>query len=487
MAKIPKGTRVEFDAPARSLKGQAVEYDGPTPEEAAATPMPEPSRMNRILEQIKTGARRAYDYHQNPLATAALLTDMTPTGLGGAVIHGAGKVASAGFIDELEGVRGALSEARRPMLSKGGAELENLSANPQSMFDAYVSARDQRSRDDNASYEAHPFEFGAAGLAAGLALPFGKAKLAGRLAQAGAYGALSGVGNSEARTGESAATVEDMASAAGEGMDLGLATGGVFEAGTAVPRAIASKGARMVTGARSALVDKGDALLAKDATSERGRLGGLTTGLMGDAQRVKEGLVNPNLEAHHRTSFRDTLDSSEFVEMERNAADNLIGRIPGNSSRLTEARAAYAEAAKRNTPEGAQQYADAELAKSAFATQAAPRIGRFLQRTIPAVAGTAIGGALGGVEGALAGSVGGSVIGAAMGHQGTAFANMMKAPVVRDRIGRALQGAGGVPVSASVAATPGTINALEEYMRPMDDEERQRKAAAQFTSGTGGR
>lgn len=451
------------------------------PEEAE--PTAEPSRQQTIVDYIRAGGQKALQlgakaamYQANPIATAKALTDMTPTGLGGSVIHGAGKGVSVGFADELEGVRGGLSELRRPMLSEEGARLEGLAPHPVSFSDAYRTARDQRRHDDKASQAAHPDEFAVSEVAGGSALPFGKANFAGRVMQAGLYGGGYGAGNSEATT--ASGVLKD----AGAGLDVGMLTAGAVEAGTAVPRAIGNAGDKMRRGARQELVDRGDALLSKDMASEQGRLGGVTTGVMSDARAAREGLLNPNLDQPQRGALRDFLESGDAVEMERNAADNLIGRLPRRTGQLSEARAAFDEAAARNTPEGAQKYAADELNKSAIKTQVAPRVGRFLQRTVPAVAGTAIGGLLGGTEGALAGSLSGSVIGAAMGHQGTAFANMMKAPVVRDRVGAGLQ-AVGAPAAIADRATPGLTGLLSDYLRPMTDEEREQEKDWHIKSG----
>lgn len=198
----------------------------------------EPSFLDKTGDILKGAGEKALglgakalQYQMNPIATAKALTDLSPQGLGGAVVHGAGKGLSAGFIDELEGVKGAWNELRRPIAElTGTADLEGLSPQPQSLADAYRRARDQRRHDDAVAQAAHPEEFAGSelggGIVSSLAIPVTKAGPAARIAQAGGIGGAFGLGNSEEK--DAGGLLKDT----GTGMALGAATQGLAEGGS---------------------------------------------------------------------------------------------------------------------------------------------------------------------------------------------------------------------------------------------------------------
>lgn len=151
-------------------------------------------------------------------------------GAGEALLRGGAQGVSLGFADEVAGGLGALKEA----------------AKKQTLSDAvkdYIKSRDEYRTGDSAAKSAHPYAYGGAQLAGGVASAFvpglglGKAAtLGGRTLQAAKLGGVIGLGNSEA---------DSVAGAAGDTLK-GAALGGIIH--PAIEGVVAPAISRLVSG-----------------------------------------------------------------------------------------------------------------------------------------------------------------------------------------------------------------------------------------------
>lgn len=437
---------------------------------------PAPSRMDRLLSALK-GAAGEQQYAQ----TAPLRLMMNPeaelsaSGQTGAALRGVLHGGTFGFSDELRGLSGAKDEA----VARGANALTGGSKVPGPSFVDALKARYRNDRDtaraeEDTSAKAFPATHGAAEVVSMAATPnpFGKLAAAGRVgrvaASAGA-GELFGLGAS--RSADAPGILRDTA----EGGAWGLGGAAVGEGAGAV----AAKGKGIMKNAAAEQAAKEESALSKDVASERGRLGGISGGVLGDFDRAEAMLSNPAATAAQKAKAIAFIDSPEGQRLRQISYDNLNERLPGRMNETNEARGAYDAAVQRNTPATAEALA-AEKLKGGMWSEAKPRLMRIAQRTIPTAAGLAIGHGAGPL-GMAAGGIGGAIIGAAMGHPGTTLANMAKAPAFRYGAGKALR------TIAAPAAETGAPQGLEQWLQKKPDDEREAEGADFFTKATGGR
>lgn len=451
MAKIPKGTKVEFDTPSRSLKGSKVEYDGPTPAEAAKMPMPvEPDPLD-VLKPTR------------PL---------------GAAMGGALQGATFGFSDEMFGAAGVVDEATKRARQAVGLEDEDATEaqpahNPNGpditkswgptqrggdrpvitqddtppprpgVVDVYRSVRDDFRNRNRASEKAQPLAYGAAELAGNMVVPIpgsSAVKGASLAARAGAgakaaakFGAVLGAGKSESDSlGEIAG---DAAMTAAVAAPLG-AVGGAMAGGA---DALANR-----FGARAAAVRKARDAAIKDAVeSERASLLGKARSATQEASRDVEVLARPGdpRSLPVQAQVNRFVDSPEAAELADKIATSKLASAPDRIKRMDSAMATHDAFAADAPNEIARRIATQE--KKGIASEAMPRLKTYANRIIPPAVGSMIGAAVSDdkATGAAVGAVTGGVLAAAMGSPGTALANMMKSPAFRIGIAEMQQGA----------------------------------------------
>lgn len=428
---------------------------------------PEPSRLQRVAAALKSlpaqGLRlglKAGQYYGNaiahPIDTARDLADME--GTGGAVVRGFGKGASAGFIDELDGVAGAYGEIGSTLSDlKNGPLIQRMKARGMSenpVLAAYREHRDQRRHDDEVSRQGSPDAFGAAQLGGAAAMPVAKAGLAGRLAQGAGYGGAYGLGESKAdlTKGETGPALRD----AGEGAAVGLGAALAVEPAMALGRYSTALKAQGKAGEIAAV---GKAA-SKDFGKARGGLGSDTRGTLTKLKTADDILASPLATPEMKAQAQAFLDSEIGKQTRLTAWQNTLDDLPNQMGQMGEARGSMEAAAAAAAPEAVEATAMQNLSESVIKKEVLPRVDR------------------------LVGNKALSMIGQFGGAPITTTKNLLKSPHVQYRSGQ-IGEAAAVPMTAvGKALQPGGAQMLEDYLRPKDDEERQEQAASWFTSAT---
>lgn len=417
------------------------------------------SRRERVLEAIKgmpAAAKRIggkaldfqYQAMRHPVDAAKEL--VSPDGVGMDALRGFGQGASLGFLDELEGARGAYAEARRPLLETwpDGARMEGLTDAPQSIPDAYRRARDQRRRDDALAKERSPDAYGVAQFGGAMLTP-GRS-LKGATVAGGAYGL--GASEADLTKGETRGAGNDMAESALAGF-LGAAAAKPLEA---LGRAGKSLQARGVA-AEEANVAKA---AAKDYRSERSGLASDTGAVNRRLAIADEILANPQAYTPEMVAqAHGFVNSAEGIATRRLTAQNAIDDLPGSMSQLRERRAAMDAAEAAADPVAVATAAKDNLSKSWLKQEVAPRADRLANNAFMSAVSQPIGEA-----------------------PVKTIMNLGAAPLTQVRVGKAMERAG-APGKAMSAAQPGLTQTLSDYLRPRDEKERDEQGIDWFLRG----
>lgn len=454
MAPLPKGSKFvpEFipDEPVDPLLPQE-----------SAPPAEMKSRRDRVLEAIKgmpAAAKRvggkALDFQYRattqPVETVKAL--LTPGGEGEDALRGFGQGASLGFLDELEGVRGAYSEARRPMIETwpDGARLEGLTDQPQSISDAYRRARDQRRHDDAIARERSPDATAAAQFGGAMLLPV--RGMTGATVAGGAYGL--GASDADLTKGEARGAGNDAAEGAAMGFLTAAAAKPLASLGrygkTLESRGIAAEEANVAKAA------------ARDYRGERSGLASDTGAVNRRLAIADEVLANPQAYTPEMVAQAHGFVNSELgIATRRLTAQNALDDLPGSMGQLQERRAAMDAAAAAAEPAAVSATTKANLSKSWTMNELAPRLDRLANNAFMSAATQPIGGA----------------------PLKTA-SNLANAPLTQVRAGQRLQNIA-APGKAMSAAQPGIAQTLADYLRPRDEKEREEQGVDWFLSGGG--
>ncbi len=436
----------------------ADEYAGWTEEQPqSAAPAEKPSRLARAAAAIRAAPGAAWRmgmkggelYGQalaHPIDTAKQLTDFSPEGLGGSVVRGAGRGMSAGFIDELDGVVGLLGEA-------GKQQSDLIAGKPREidMGASYRASRDQRRKDDDTSQAANPNAFTAAQIGGAAVMPMAKAGVAGRLAQGAGYGAAYGLGGSTAdmTKGETGPALMDM----GEGAAVGLGTAAAIEPVAALGR----YGVSLKAQGKAGQIDKVSKAATKDFASERGGLGSDSRGTLTKLKTAQDVIASPLAPPEMKAQAQAFLDSELGKQTQLTAWRNTLDDLPSQMGQMGERRAAMEAAAAAAEPAAVEATAMSQLGESVVKKEVLPRLDRL-------VGNKAL---------SMVGQFGGAPI--------TTTKNLLKNPHMQYRTGQVAEAVGGPAAAAGQSVQPGGSQLLEDYLRPMDDEERKKQGAAWFT------
>lgn len=350
--------------------------------------------------------------------------------------HGAGQGFTFGFGDEINGGIQAL-----------GAKLQG---DPRTVRQLYRLNRDTFRREDAGAKAAHPIAYGGAQIAASIPATFvpglnvGKgAGLARTMLSTGAAGALAGAGES---------TADDLG-----GMAADTLIGGGLGAGAgALGYGLGKLAGKAADKARLARADAGE--LANKAAQKtfrtaRSSFGGEASAIINSYDNATKvaanvgGIFEPQMVAEAQARLNDP----KFIALVRRAAQNSldqgVDRLTGS---LATAENVFETAKKGIQPQAIDAKAD-ELLASPIRKQVVPRLKTYFSRIIPIATGTAIGGP--------GGAVVGGATAAAMGHPGTALANMLKSPGFRNMVFSGLETGENALSRTAVHSAP--VGALE--------------------------
>lgn len=412
-------------------RAEPVTYDGPTPEEAAAMPVPEPSKLQQMAEYIRNTPGRVVESATSPKFAQSFAGGHT-----------------LGVVPYLSAAVDTVPEV-----------LKAVTGNPADVGGKYTRSLDRIRAGYDAAEKAEPVaNFVGQATSPNLA---GKGAAGARLLSAGAS------------SGINAATHDGNAfhgSAAGAGVQLGAET---------LSPALGRLGGRYLQRGAEVRATKA----AKDAeemlASRTGRYGQKVQ----DAERTTENLArkldDPNVDEELKTQIRFFLSSDEGIRQTNQIAANSLERAPHKFDEM-----ASLKALRDSAPEDAAKETADYFAKSTLRHDVLPRAKNYAARFVPQAVGSAVGDMAGGAKGVAAG-VAGALSGAALGKPGTSIANLLqKTPRFSSKLFDTLGSVGaGKAVNQAPAAAGAAGNALESYLRPQDDEERQKQAADWFTSG----
>lgn len=404
---------------------------------------------------------------------------------------GVGQGMTLGFGDEIGAAFATLPEMTKRagqslgLTPKPNADIEghfdqesaNAAADKQrgTIADYYRRERDSRSADNKTAEEANPRTFGAGKLAGNIAVPIpggAGVGLVGKMgvgaAKGAGFGALTGLGEStsDLTRGDYSGAAKDTAKGAGLGA-AGGALGGAADAG------LSKLGSRF-SGAAKAIKDEADA--AAYAKLQKSKIGGVRQKFgedLREQERLTDNSANANLPQAERDAAAAELASPEGKARALRAAQALRSQIPGRRGELEAAQQELA-----NVPADAAAASDAKFGGHPIIREAWPRIKHY---ALPAI-GAGLGSWAAGPEGAVAGAA----VGQMMGRPGRALVNFARKPEVQSaamgQLSSLADAAGG---AARKAAAP---SLLEQYLSQpaVDDDERQKQAAAHFTKSTGG-
>ncbi len=425
-------------------------------------------------------------YSANPALMLSEMSDLSPSGVGGAALRGGGQGLTAGFSDELSGLYNAGDELGAQMRKRVGLPLGENYAKDGPVLPALVAryreGRDGERRDFARASEAQGDVYGAGKLGGGavssIAAPGARgAGLVGRLAGGTTLGGFLGLGNSEADLTKG--DVEGAASDTLHGAATGLATQGAMEV-AAAPFSMAATGFGNLKakGAAADLANKAKAA-AKDFASERGRLGGLSVGTLGDLERAEAVAASPLATPAQQAQASAFLNSPDGLALRRRANDNLLERLPSRMGELSESRAAMEAARDSAEPAAVQAASQAHLNTSMFKSEILPRADRLAGRLLPGMS----------LSGGIAQATGAPV---------TTVANLLKAPHFQYRVGQVGEAMAAPAANAMRSTAPlltqqqmpaggppqaSTGGYLEDFLKPKDDEQRQEDGAAHLSAG----
>lgn len=347
------------------------------PDEVVQAPAAEPSNLSKMAGFIKKAAGTAHSIQTAPQrvvsgwltgADEPLTKELSPDQPVGAAIRGVGNGFAFGAMPKINGAAAAFEGF--PF------RLPNL--------DAYEPAKKQAEHDDDYSREQQPFAYGGGEIAAAVASPnpFGKlgaglgaaGKVAGRVAGASGQGGLYAAASSRAPSWSGSEGQPGVAEELAQGSGIGGAFGAAVEPVTALHRGL---GALKQQGAKRAETLNAD-LLQKDFSSERGRLGGVTTGTKTDLRDAelfaKDGDIDPEI----RRTLEEWLTGEQAKLTKNTTARSLSERLPQRQGEMDQARAAMDVAKDRASPQGVRDATSEYLGKSTLVEDVAPRVDRLI-------------------------------------------------------------------------------------------------------------
>lgn len=400
-------------------------------------------------------------------------------------LRGTAQGASMGFSDELTGAA----------LGLGRALPESLGGMGENIGEAYRRERDAARAANEAARAAHPGVYLGGEVVGGIGSSLATGGAGAGLKGALALGAASGLGHAEGTAGEQALQTVGGAGLSGVGYGIGRAVSGAV---SKISRPVRDFVARKLGTARADVLTHAQEKAAKATASELGKY----RAAVQSASRDLEVLAREadNLPAGHplKTQIEDLLRSERGMALREMVAGNKVTSAPERLAEMAELRASF-EAAKAAEP-GVVAAAQGEGLRGTIGRAVAPRVMRYAQRFAPSVVGTAVGGyaghEIGGPEGAMIGGVlgagAGSMAGAALGAPGTAFANMMRDPKVREHAWGAVQKIVGtgeglerwLPTLMSAAARSEQSLAVTNYVLQQNDPE-YRQAVENRELGSG--
>lgn len=528
MSNLPKGAKKVTYEPGPSLPKGAVRvgYEGPTPEEAATMPTPEPSRTERVLEYLRNTPGR--------IAETATSANTIPSAMTGATLGalprlsaaidtvpavvrwavGDGANVGAEYDRNLRRIKPLYDEAveKEPVanfvgmaaspnpLSKSGAAGRVMGAAGAGALEQYMGTDGPRALDaaGNGSLVAAGLQTAAEG-APGVLRPIAKGlrNAAGEKAVQ-AVGARAGITDRLAQMGISPDDVPELGN---KFLDEGLVPSGLGfskpleqtkkraealrqaagqRVGAAIKQADASGASFDPMAAQSSMRAKMN--IANPLESENAGKANKLVDLVGDLAPQGEYAAADSFaqankmksQAWNGADFRQ--DTKMSPELYRKAVGGLrddIGRQVGAATSpdveagLAAANRQFGTASKAETLSGMALSRDVQ--KQQFSL---PRA------MITSAAGAGVG---------AFGGPGGAGVGALLAPMATQ-ALVSRGPNVAAnayRLGsKGAEGLAEQTVNPSMSVAAGS--ALQDFLTPMDDEERQKKAAAAFTKGTGG-
>lgn len=440
----------------------ADEHAGWTEEPVAteSAPVVPPSRLARLAEVIRSAPQAMRDMQLAPLRMVMNpAAELSPQGQTGAAVRGFGHGASFGLTDELRGVSGAVDEIGARFSPFESRSIEQTRPS-QSFMDAvsgrYREDRNAARHEEDQAGNTHPLVHGGAEIGGMIATPNPFSKLAaagraGRLASAAGQGELYAGGSS--RASDAGGIAKDVATGGG----VGLMAGAAAEPVGALARwfsGLKNKGAA-ATGAKVG----SDA--AKDFASERGRLGGVTSGTETDFVTAEKIIASPIAPPELKARAQAIIDSDMGKQTRLSAWENTLDRIPSRLGQIGEARGAMEAASAATEPAAVAAATQARLDQSVLKTQILPRVDRLARSAIP-------------------GLTPGGAFAQATGAPVTTVNNLLKAPEFQHRVGQI-----GEAMTKPVAGAAEKAGGLSEYL--MSDEDREEEAAANYTKKMGGR
>lgn len=198
--------------------------------------------------------------------------------------------------------------------------------------------------------------------------------------------------------------------------------GGAAAEGLGALAGKAAEGVRSAVADQAQLVNKG---AQKTMRSARSAVGGETAAVLKNFDTMQS--IAENASGIHPSEVvaaaRAKLSDPKYQDVVRSAAKSAVDLGSDKlSGSLQTARNVLDSATAATAPDAIDAATDAAL-KNPVRTQVLPRLAKYASRVIPVMVGAHMGG--------MPGAAAGGVLAAAMGHPGTALANMAKSPAVR--------------------------------------------------------
>lgn len=369
--------------------------------------------------------------------------DFEPQKAIGAAVNGLSQGVTLGFGDEMEGVRGAMTN-----VGKGLRERLKTGADTTPSFgDAYRAARDADRTKNKESEASHPVVYGGAKFAGNVALPVpgtGATTLAGKVAGGAATGAgLGGVmaaGESDAdlTKGDVGGFVKDTLKGAGGGALGGAIGGGVSHGFEKLGERFGKKASGIETQLR---VDK----VSEDLASAQGSYGHDVQDSNRALENLRTALADPASSTQLKADIQAFMKTPGYSQLVEQVGRNTLDAAPLKLGKMAASKQAIADA-----PALANKAVDAELAKSTLKEDVLPRVMHYAK---PAVAAL-----LGGATAGPAGAGAGGLLAAASGKPGRAISNLIAKPRFQIQANQAL-GTASDSMGAAIAASAPVIGA----------------------------
>ena len=384
----------------------------------------------------------------------------------GGVISGMDQGVTFGLQDEIGGAVAAGKNRVRAALEALGlkdrernAEGEELQA--PSMGEAYRAVRDSSRIGENLIKEASPKAYiggeivGDMAAQTGLALLTAGASL-NPVAQTG-IGAVSGFGRSDADATKGEVGKLALDTGLGAGISGALTLGGNKFSSWLQGRA--AKGIEKAVGDSA---EKAKESIKKNIESLFGKYRQAKQAGFRDLENVgREGSkVSPELQ-----KAIQELEELGAAELRESVVENSAKEIPDQLAKIKALKQLYEDAVANKVDDVAK--AQKEILSGAVKQQIAPRVKKYLGRSVIPAVTTGVGGAIAGPPGAIAGSLVGQALASGMGAPGTAFANAMKSPSVRKLAWEGVNAAGAIPrvLGQGAASAQRTLLSPEDQAR----------------------